>query len=74
MTTMSDWIRASCGRTPAPTLEPEQPAGHLGVGRGGTARFAPVVRLDSVEVSDRIRRAAMIARSTVIPQGVDPFA
>jgi hypothetical protein len=80
---MDALIRRAAGR-PAPLPEPGlKPAGHfgpgappgsIGIGRGGTARFAPVSRLDSLDVSNRIRRAVTIARSTTIPQGVDPFA
>jgi hypothetical protein len=77
------WFRAAAGRAaPAPELQRDRPVGHfgpaprdgsIGIGKGGAAGLAPRARLDSLDVSNRIRRAALIARSTVIPQGVDPF-
>lgn len=80
--TVNAWIRRSAGREPALEPEAERPIGHLGVrplgsvgiGRGGTLRYAPPpAPLESVDVSNRIRRAMAIVRTGVVPRGIDPF-
>lgn len=75
-------IRRAAGRSVlAPVLDQEQPIGNIGIGRGGSARPVPRAQLDSMEVSARIRRGAMLARQLTVAGGVtlglddaDPFA
>jgi hypothetical protein len=64
-------IRSAAGR--GTTVEQaEQPEGDLGGGRGGSVRMLPGTRQDQ-DVNGRIRRAALLARTLTLPNGVDPF-
>lgn len=80
-TSFNDTLRQAAGRTPRPAADQVLPAGNIGIGQGGAARPAPQARLDSMEVSVRIRRGARLARQLTAPGGValnlddsDPFA
>jgi hypothetical protein len=67
------WLRRAAGREPAPAaleLEPAQPDGDLGVGRGGSAAARPPAPMTSQEMSARLRSAARLARGLAAPGGV----
>jgi hypothetical protein len=72
---VNTWIRRAAGRAPAPPLEYERLVGDiLGAGRSKPVPgVMPRPRLDSMETSNRLRRAMAIVRTGVVPQGLDPF-
>jgi len=68
--TFSDQIRAAAGRTaPAHALEPDQPVGNIGIGRGGAAGPMRATTTND-EINAAIRRGARLARDVLVPGGI----
>jgi hypothetical protein len=70
----NNWFRRELRPEPLERRASDLPAGDLGIGKGAAAGPPARPAITSIEVTSRIRRAALICRQTTVPQGVDPFA